>query len=197
MGRRSLKEIRRQEIVKAFYKVAKKEGLENASIAKVASLMDINPSLIMHYFKTKEALLYDLVKYNLERYLSIYSIHGVIDTRDKLVDLIDNLFSRKWNRLFDDGLFYNLYSQIYRNDKFKDEFKTLHDALHKNLEERLEFAKEKGLINIVDTEQTVSIIYALIDGAYYYLGMVSDKSESEKRTELYKQHVKSILGILN
>ncbi len=195
MGRKSLKEIRQQEIVKAFYKVAKKEGLANASIAKVASIMDINPSLIIHYFKTKNELLHALVKFNLKRYLSIYSINGIIDTKEKLIELIDNLFSRKWNRLFDDGLFYNLYSQIYRNNKFKNEFKVLHDSLHKNLEERLELLKEKDLIKIQNTKQTVAIIYALIDGAYYYLGMVSDKTEILNRTEWYKEHVKNILGI--
>jgi hypothetical protein len=36
MGRKSLKPLRQKAIIKAFYKVAKKEGLENASIAKVA-----------------------------------------------------------------------------------------------------------------------------------------------------------------
>jgi len=54
MGRKSLKETRQQEIIKVFYKVAKKEGYENTSIAKIAKVMDINPSLIMHYFETKE-----------------------------------------------------------------------------------------------------------------------------------------------
>jgi hypothetical protein len=32
MGRKSLKPIRQKGIIKAFYKVAQKEGLENASI---------------------------------------------------------------------------------------------------------------------------------------------------------------------
>ena len=76
MGRKSLKEERQKEIVIAFYKVAKKEGIENTSIAKVADMMGVNPSLVMHYFKTKDDLLQALVDFNLEKYLSIYSVNG-------------------------------------------------------------------------------------------------------------------------
>ena len=35
MGRKSLKKIRQKEILKAYYAVAKREGFENTSIAKV------------------------------------------------------------------------------------------------------------------------------------------------------------------
>ncbi len=41
MGRKSLKESRQAEIVSAFYKLAKKDGLENASIAKTAALREV------------------------------------------------------------------------------------------------------------------------------------------------------------
>ena len=57
MGRKSLKTPRQKEIIKAFYTLAKKEGLENASIAKTAALININPSLVIHYFRTKEYLM--------------------------------------------------------------------------------------------------------------------------------------------
>ena len=73
MGRKSLKPIRQKAIIKAFYKVARKEGLENASIAKVASVLDVNPSLVIHYFKTKQDLIHGLIEYILERYRLIYN----------------------------------------------------------------------------------------------------------------------------
>src|SRR3546814_735401 len=104
MGRKSLKEIRQLEIIKVFYKVAKKEGLENTSIAKIAKVMDINPSLIIHYFQTKDDLTYALIDYILEKYLLIYRVgrNNDIPLRAALVTVIDDLFSRKWNRLFED-----------------------------------------------------------------------------------------------
>lgn len=197
MGRRSLKEIRQKEIVIAFYKVAKKVGIENASVAKVADLLDINPSLVMHYFKTKDDLLQALVDFNLEKYLSIYSVSGKVDSREKLLEIIENLFSRKWHRLFDDGVYYSCYSFIYRNRRFKKEFRELHDSLHENFVITLKDASEAGVIKVDNFEQASKLIFSIVDGAYYYLGMMDDEQEIERISIWYKQHVLAILGISN
>ncbi len=197
MGRKSLKETRQKEIVIAFYKVAKKEGIENASIARVADVLDVNPSLVMHYFKTKDDLLQALVDFNLEKYLSIYSVSGKVDSKEKLLQIIDNLFSRKWHRLFDDGVYYSCYSFIYRNKRFKNEFKELHDSLHQNFVVTLKDANEAGVIHIENFEQTAKLVFSIVDGAYYYLGMVDDEKEIESLSQCYKTHVLALLGIGN
>lgn len=195
MGRKSLKEERQKEIVIAFYKVARKEGIENTSIAKVADLMKVNPSLIMHYFKTKDDLLQALVNFNLDKYLSIYRVNSKVDSKEKLLQIIDNMFSRKWHRLFDDGVYYGCYSFIYRNRRFKKEFRELHDTLHENFVYALTEAAEAGVIGVNNFEQTAKLVFSVVDGAYYYLGMVDSTAEKEKISEWYKHHVLSILGI--
>lgn len=195
MGRKSLKETRQKEIVVAFYKVAKKEGIENASIAKVADLLKINPSLVMHYFKSKDDLLQSLVDFNLEKYLSIYTVNGKVDSKQKFIEIIDNMFSRQWHRLFDDGVYYSCYSFIYRNQRFKKEFKELHDSLHENFVLTLKDAKEAGVIKIDNYEKTAKLVFSMVDGAYYYLGMVENETEIERISNWYKQHVLSILGL--
>lgn len=195
MGRKSLKKERQKEIIKALYKVTKKEGIENASIAKVADLLEMNPSLIIHYFKTKEDLLNSLASFILERYLSIYKIDGEIDSKEKLKQLIDNLFSRKWNRLFDDGVFYSCYALTYRNPEFKDKFRYLHDSLRKRLCSTLTEANINLLLGIANVEQTVELVFNILEGAYYYLGMVDNKLEYNKKTNWYKQHVLKLLNL--
>ena len=123
MGRKSLKNERRREILIGFYKVAKKEGLENTSIAKVASYMEINPSLIMHYFKSRNEIILAFNDYILERYKSIYKFpHSNIETPQELYELIDRLFSRRWDRLISDGVFYSCYALIYQDKKLKKIF---------------------------------------------------------------------------
>ncbi len=195
MGKKSIREQRKSEIVKAFYAVAKKEGLENTSIAKVADQAKINPSLVMHYFKTREELLLALNDFILERYLQIYKVSGpVVDTREKLIHIIENLFSRKWNRLFDDGVFYSCYAQIYRNNRFKEGFKKLHDQLHATLEEALDEAVENGVLQCENTRELSINIFAMVDGAYYYLGLVDDKEAFKKRLDTYRRLA---IGMLN
>jgi AcrR family transcriptional regulator len=195
MGRKSLKKIRQKGILKAFYTVAKREGFENTSIAKVAKYMDINPSLIIHYFKTKQDLEVALIDYILERYLQIYKSNGNIDTTEKLVDLIDKLFSRKWNRLFDDGVFYSCYAHIYNNKEFKSKFKQLHDALRSILKQSLLDAKFSGVIKGDDIDKLTETIFALLEGAYYYLGLVDNQDEYNQKVLYYKQHVAELLQI--
>ena len=197
VGRKSLKEIRQKEIVIAFYKVAKKEGLKNASIAKVAECMKVNPSLIIHYFKSRKELINALVDFTLNRYLEIYKLDGGIDSKEKLLALIDHLFSRSWHRLFDDGVFYSCYALIYRNPSVKEKYKLLHDTLLVKFKQTLEEAQNNGIIKIDDLEETAEVIFSMVDGAYFSLGMVSDLEERDRKAAFYKQYVKRMLNILD
>lgn len=196
MGRISLKDKRQKEIILAFYAVAKKTGLENASIAKVADTMDINPSLIVHYFKSKEALLEGLVKFILEQYQDIYEINGTQYTKARdLHVLINNLFSRKWNKLFDDGVFFSCYAMTYRDKKLRQAFRVLHDSLRKMLVTALRRAAANGVINARNEKETAIIIFALLEGAYYYLGLVDSVKERDKHIRILKKRALLVLGL--
>lgn len=196
MGRKSLKEARQLEIVKIFYKVAKTEGYENTSIAKIAKVMDINPSLIIHYFETKEDLTYALIDYILERYLLIYTIKnkdGV--TLADLKKTIEMLFSKKWNLLFDDGLFYTFYALAFREKKIKAKYKTILDSLRFALASMILRCNEKNLIKIEDSKAAADLIFVLVDGAYFYLSLENDKKAYAERLDYYKSKAYQILGM--
>ncbi|SDC65717.1 TetR/AcrR family transcriptional regulator [Niabella drilacis] len=196
MGRKSLKETRQKQIIKAFYKLAKKEGLENASIAKTADLLKINPSLVIHYFKTKEHLVYGLVEYILDRYLLIFDVPEACQhhPKRKLLAVIDNIFSHKWNTLFDDSVSYSCYSLTFRDKTIKKKYKLLLDSLRKNLETLIIDCNENGYLQVKNTAAVADLVFILVDGAYYYLSLVSDKAEYEKKLSTYK---KRALGLLN
>jgi len=186
--------LRQKEIVKAFYKVSQKEGLENASIAKVADALKVNPSLVMHYFKTRHDLLHGLIEFILDRYKLIYDPgDGIHDPEQKLRKIIRNLFSRKWNKLIDDGVFYSGYALIFRDDKIKLHYKTLHDQLRQLLANALQEAADKKVIQTDDVRKTADLIFAFVEGSYYYLSMVRDKGDYERKLNQYE---KTVLGLL-
>lgn len=196
MGRTSLKEARQEEIIRAFYTVARKIGLENASIIKVADHMDINPSLIVHYFKTREALFAGLIKFILQRYSSIYQTNGNEYTSAReLKKLVDNLLSRKWDALFDDSVFYSCYALTYRDKKIRAAFKDLHDSLRSLLADALHKARKHGVIRVKNEKEVTEVIFALIEGAYYYLGMVDSKNDYNRKLLTIKKQAYAILGI--
>ena len=196
MGRKSLKETRRQEIIQVFYKVAKKEGYENTSIAKIAKVMDINPSLIIHYFETKEDLSYALIDYILERYLLIYTIENKAEPKlEDLQKIVEMLFSKKWNLLFDDGLFYTFYALAFREKKIKTKYKMILDSLRQGLTTMIERCNEKELTAIKDPHIIADLIFVLVDGAYFYLSLESDKKAYAERLDYYKQKAYQLLDI--
>ncbi|OWW25320.1 TetR family transcriptional regulator [Zobellia sp. OII3] len=195
MGRKSLGSTRRLEIIKAFYEVAKQGGLENASIAKVAKTMGVSNGLVMHYFNTKDELLIGLNEYILQQHLYVmFEDHkGQIETRKDLEDLIHNLFSRKWDQYFDDGVFYSCYALIYRNQAFNSSFKEYLLKLHEVLREELKQAYGNGIISNTNIDELTEIIFALVDGSYYYMGMFDPKNSADlKQLDLYISHCLSL-----
>jgi AcrR family transcriptional regulator len=198
MGRKSLKDLRQKEILIGFYQVAKKEGLENTSIAKVASHMEINPSLILHYFKTRDEILLSFNDFILERYKRIYHFpKSRIESQSDLVVLIDRLFSRQWNRLISDGVFYSCYAKIYQDNKLKKSFQSMHNTLRELLCEALEKAKVNGVIQVSNTQELSERIYIILEGTYYYLGMVDDKFESDRKLKIVKNQIFEMLGMIS
>jgi AcrR family transcriptional regulator len=199
MGRKSLKEVRQREIIKAFYKLAKKEGLENASVAKTAALIDINPSLVMHYFETKEALVYGLIEYILDKYLLIYQLpkesQGSSETA--LLQVIDNIFSHKWNTLFDDSVSYSCYSLTFRDKTIKEKYKKLLDTLRQNLAVLIGACKKEGILAVKDPALTADLIFVMVDGAYYYLCLVTDKKEYQLKLAQYKKQALALLNFVS
>ncbi len=196
VGRKNLTDKRRKEIIKSFYKVAKKIGLENASIAKVADEMGISNGLVMHYFKTRDDLLIGLNEYILERHLNIVSSKefGEINSEERLISFIESLFSRKWNRYFDDGVFYSCYALVYRKSDFKISFKRYLESLHEVLRSKLYEARENNVIANTDIEEATEIIFALIDGGYYYLGLFKEEETAyKKQVQLYVSYAMQLL----
>ena len=196
MGRKSLKEVRQKEIINAFYIVAKKEGLENASLAKVAKEMGVNTSLVLHYFTSKDELIFGLISYILENYKEIYTSENKKNSKNsKLRNIINNLFSRNWNELIDDGVFYSCFTLIFRDAKIKAAFKDLHEYLRLLLTNAIQEAKENGEVFVENPKETANLIFILVEGSYYYLSLFEIDNEYNKRLNTYKKAAYSLLKL--
>jgi AcrR family transcriptional regulator len=198
MGRKSLKTVRQKEIIAAFYRVARKEGLENASLAKVAKEMGVNTSLVLHYFDSKEDLIFGLINYILDRYKSMYTTESNKDkSGSRLIMIINNLFSRKWNMLFDDGVFYSCFALVFRDNKVKEAYRELHEYLRSMLTEAIKEAHSNGKVSVNNPEKTANLIFILVEGAYYYLSLYDTNDNYYKKLNEYREAAFDILKIEN
>ncbi len=184
---------RKQEIIEGFYRLSVINGLENTSIAKIGKYLDMPPSLIMHYFPTKDILISNLIDFILEKYLLIYQPIikelEVSKNADSTL-IVETLFSRNWNLLFDDGVFYSCFALIFRNEKIKKEYRILHKKLRESLKEILDSNPEmEGRDTAVLAEQ----IFVVVEGAYYYLSMFDDEADYNLKVGYFKNQVYDLL----
>ncbi|MFD2036616.1 TetR family transcriptional regulator [Belliella marina] len=188
-----IRDIRKEEIVKGFYELSKENGLENTSIAKIGKHLKMPPSLIMHYFPNKDLLIQELIKYILDQYQLIYEpIIQQIDQGQSLNAelLVEKLFSREWNALFDDGVFYSCYALIFRNREIRKEYKHLHEGLRSTLESILRKDPE---LKKTDTGALSEKIFVVVEGAYYYLSMFDNEEEYQQKLKYFKEQVYDLL----
>jgi len=191
--RNKISDERKKEIIGGFYQLSKENGLENTSIAKIGKHLGMPPSLVMHYFPTREILISNLISFILERMLLIYQpmleelkIQNYADPHT----FVDRLFSRDWNLLLDDGVFYSCFSLIFRNKRIKDEYRVLHEKLRENLKDILD--RDENLIG-KDTELLAEQIFVVVEGAYYYLSMFDDPEVYEEKVTIFKNQVYDLL----
>ncbi|MBW2367675.1 MAG: TetR family transcriptional regulator, partial [Deltaproteobacteria bacterium] len=67
-----LKDIRKQEIMEHFYKVVNEHGFSGTTLAKVADSLGVGPSLLVHYYKSKELMVIDFVDFIVSNYEQYY-----------------------------------------------------------------------------------------------------------------------------
>ncbi|MBE7176095.1 MAG: TetR family transcriptional regulator [Mucilaginibacter polytrichastri] len=196
MGRKSLKESQQKRIIEAFYEVAKKEGIENASFAMIARELDMLPSLIVHYFPSKQELLHGLIDHIIEEYRRIYQADvQITDPLDKLVHVLNSIFSRDWNTYIDDSVFYNCFALLFRNAQVKEQFRELHFLLREWLETLISESIKSGQLAVEDAAAAADLIFVLSDGAYYFLSMIDDPAVYGMHLERYKQEAFRVLNL--
>jgi hypothetical protein len=78
--------------------------------------------------------------------------------------------------------------------EFNESFKKYLEELHIILEKQLIEAKENNLIENDNIKEITEIMYALIDGAYYYLGLFDENDENYKnKVLLYQKYALNLL----
>lgn len=186
---------RKREIIEGFYQLSKENGIENTSIAKIGKHLGMPPSLIMHYFPTRDILISNLISFILKRLLQIYTpiikelrVQNYTDPHT----FVERMFSRDWNLLIDDGVFYSCFSLIFRNDTIKREYRNLHLKLRENLKEILD---QDEKLNKKDTALLSEQIFVVVEGAYYYLSMIDDQELYEQKVEIFKNQVYDLLKV--
>jgi AcrR family transcriptional regulator len=188
-------EIRKKEILENFYAVLAEEGLEGASIAKIAARMDIHPSLIIHYFSNKEEMIVALVDHMLAMYEETFlpKLQEIDDPERRLEATIDAIFGPDWARLVDAGVFYACYSLGFRNQRVKDSFQRMYSRLRGLLVEELSDLMQEGIVIRADAGKLADLIISLLEGYDFYQGIMGDRIQFDELAQFLKENALAIV----
>jgi AcrR family transcriptional regulator len=196
-GKRRNAQERKPEILENFYAVLTEEGLEGASLAKIAARMGIHHSLIIHYFSTKEELVVELVEYILEKYENTFlpMLSEIEDPGERLEKTVDAVFGLDWTKLVDSGVFYACYSLSFRNERVRDSFQKLYSRLREVLVDEITEYMEKKIIVRGDPAKLADLIISLLAGYDFYRSVIEDEGQIEELALFLKQNALSLLKV--
>ena len=192
MGRKSIDNIRKPQILECFRQVVNAEGIHKASVAKIAKNMGVSPNLVLHYFESKEAMviaLFNLVMDQYTGYLS-ESVSRLPKGPKRLKALIQTMFGLGKNReLLSEKSYYAFYYLSLVDDqmklRFNQKYGQLTDMVIKEIESSAHFKESSP----VELAKQAELLLALFEGFIFKSNIRINNDHFEK--------FGSFLGILH
>lgn len=188
MGRKSKAKVRQKEILSHFYDVIIDEGFEGASIAKIAKRMDVNPSLLIHYFSTKDAMVVGLMDHIVSTYSAqlFPDFSKVTDPAERWEDVIDVSSRIQWDRIMNSTVFFSFYTLALRMPEIKQRFNALYEGILETLTDEIGQASKAGVIKVDSPSQAAEKMVSIIEGYNFYYNLKPDGDDADKRAEVLK-----------
>ena len=197
MRREEWVRVRRREMLAAYYQVLKDEGLQGASIAKIARLIDAPPSLLIHYFGTKQQMTIELVDYLLEEYRQGYGdkLAAIPEPGARLEAILDAFFDPEYHQLLDDSVFYACFYLSLRHPEVRRSFAALYEASLELVEKTISACMAAGRLAPDDAHELAVTLKALEEGYAFLIGGGADEEARAEIGGALRKRALQLLGL--
>lgn len=198
MGRKSISHIRKPEILIHAYKVVEEEGFVGTTIAKIADRMGVNSGLLIHYFKTKENLILELVDYLLETTLESYRklLDDRSTPRERLNTMLNAIFEPSGKNPRRGNVFWSCYALGLRNRKVWERMQKLNQRLIEYCLSEIELYEKAGFIKLQNKEEVATIVFAIFEGYGYFRSTLPDNPHLSQVAKSMKKNVLDLFGLV-
>jgi AcrR family transcriptional regulator len=196
MGKRQKAETRKPQILEHYYRVIAEEGVEGASIGKIGKHMGIHPSLLIHYFGTKDDMtlaLMDNIMGSYPKRALWENVEKASGPEERFEELMNTVFGEASSKAVDNVVFYGLHSVSFRNNEMRDTWKTTYSAFREILAAELESYAKEGLAEIADPEMAAQLIICLREGIDFRGSFMPGGGPSEALRESAREAVMTVL----
>jgi AcrR family transcriptional regulator len=197
MRRADRSQLRRREILAAYYETLVAEGLQGSSLAKIAKRLGVPPSLLIHYFGTKEQMTVELVDYLLEEYREGYGdrLAAIADPQERLQAIVDTFFDPRYHELLDDSVFYACFYVSLRHPSVRQSYHTLYEATLQLIETAVADCMAAGVIDRDDAHELALVVKALEEGYAFLIGGEADDAVKREMGRVLRRRVARLLGL--
>jgi AcrR family transcriptional regulator len=189
--------LRRRAMLVAYYQALQEEGLQGASIAKIAKRIDAPPSLLIHYFGTKEQMTIELVDYLLEEYR-----HGagdrlaaISDPLERLYAILATFFDPEYHQLLDDSVFYACFYISLRHPEVRHRYASLYKTSLELVETTLAECMAAGHVAGDDAHELALVIKALEEGYAFLIGGGADEDAKADMGRVLEARALGLVGL--
>jgi AcrR family transcriptional regulator len=197
MRKNSSAKNRKPEILEQYYRVIMAEGLEGASISKIADRMGIHPSLIIHYFKSKENMTVELVELVIEKFEAPHFLkfRNTDDPKVRFRELIETLFSKEWSYTVDPSVFYAFYYLSFRHPVIRRRFEAMFKRFRDFLSSEIGYFKARGILHAVDPKMASDMIMTLVEGLVFHAHFLAEDEPFKEFAAYARETTMSILQV--
>ncbi|PIE60983.1 MAG: TetR family transcriptional regulator [Desulfobacterales bacterium] len=196
MGRKSISHIRKPEILKHTYQVVQEEGFKGMTIGKIAKRMGVNSGLLIHYFKSKEGLILEMVDFLYASSMNQYKkeLKDLDAPLERMETLLDILFDTSGKRPQRDGVYWSCYAMGFRDEKIREKIMAMMTRfIEFGIEEIIGWEKT-GLASVEDKKTAVIKILSLSEGFGILKNSVDDTDAINDAAEFMKAATLKILN---
>ncbi|RLB99778.1 MAG: hypothetical protein DRH90_19815 [Deltaproteobacteria bacterium] len=195
MPRGKKAEVRKREIVEQFYQVIVEDGLERASLARIAERLSVSPSLLIHHFKNKDELILQLMDYILGKYAESFSamIDAIQGSRQRISSILDLIFSREWTKTIDDRVYITCLHLGQQNNKVKRRLQGMYRIYIDMLEKEFEQYADDNPELEIEPEKLVRLIISVQEGLDIFKDLFPDDRNFQDLGSYVKPLILNIL----
>ena len=172
MKKRQNAEIQKPRIIQSFYETILEEGFEGASIAKVAKRLDINSTLILHYFGNKENMTLALVDFVVEEYAKVFQkIRTQRKNRDpyeRMISFFRTIWSKPYYEKIDIAASLSVISVSFRNTRVQKKIQWLYQQFKTLVIQELQELSKQKAIEIQDFDRTADVLLSMVEGSRHF-----------------------------
>ncbi|WPC43441.1 TetR/AcrR family transcriptional regulator [Clostridium sp. JS66] len=182
------------EIAEATWDVIIEEGLQNASVRKIAKVAGISVGSLRHYFSTQSELLLFSMKLVSDRVKQRIAQRGYTNySLEVLEEVLSQFLPFDEERRIEMEVWLIFNANALVDSKLKNLSTNVYDEMHQCIQNfvngliKLQYTKEN-----LDMELEIHRLHALIDGMAMHHLLYPDKFNKEQMTNILTCHLRSI-----